>query len=276
MNAYFDHERLRVYGQSIKFVLWATDLLERIPKHLSVWDQLERAASSIPLNIAEGNGKFTAPDRCSSFDNARGSALECAACLDVLSARRHANDSQCLDGKESLRGIVSMLVGLIRSNSPDRLHEGEVEYRFDELKAAEAKPDVFCFDHEKLKVYQKSLTFIRSTAEFLEAPPRNLPVWSKLDRASTAIPLGLAEGNGKFTPADRCRFFDRARSSAFECAAALDILFAKNQIGEREANAGKVSLQEVVSMLVGLIRSNSPDRIHEESAPYSLCPGKRD
>jgi len=34
------------------------------------------------LNIAEGNGRFTSPDRCRFFDTARGSVLECAACLD--------------------------------------------------------------------------------------------------------------------------------------------------------------------------------------------------
>ena len=34
-------------------------------------------------------------------------------------------------GKERLHGIVSMLVGLIRSNSPDRLHDDEVEYIID-------------------------------------------------------------------------------------------------------------------------------------------------
>jgi hypothetical protein len=30
------------------------------------------------LNIPEGNGRFTSPDRCKFFDVARGSGLECA------------------------------------------------------------------------------------------------------------------------------------------------------------------------------------------------------
>jgi len=77
------------------------------------------------LNIAEGNGKYTAPDRCRFFDIARGSALECAACLDVLVAKkRHARAEQ---GKEMLRRIVSMLVGLIRSTSAERIHEERAE-----------------------------------------------------------------------------------------------------------------------------------------------------
>ena len=42
----------------------------------------------IPLNIAEGNGKFSTIDRARFLEIARGSALECAACLDVLAVRK--------------------------------------------------------------------------------------------------------------------------------------------------------------------------------------------
>jgi four helix bundle protein len=88
MNAshdyYFDHEKLVAYRRSIKFAAWASELIEQFRSRLAVCDQLDRASTSVPLNIAEGNGKYTAPDRCRYFENARGSALECAACLDVL------------------------------------------------------------------------------------------------------------------------------------------------------------------------------------------------
>ena len=88
MKENFDHEKLDVYRESIKFVVWVDELLGSIPKNLAVHNQLDRASTSIPLNIAEGNGKYTAPDRCRFFDIARGSALECAACLDVLIAKK--------------------------------------------------------------------------------------------------------------------------------------------------------------------------------------------
>ena len=116
----FDHEKLTVYQHSIKFVAWATDLLESVPKSISAHDQLDRASTSVPLNIAEGNGKSTPKDRCKFFDTARGSALECAACLDVLLAKRKINADIADNGKALLIEIVSMLIGLIRSNSPDR------------------------------------------------------------------------------------------------------------------------------------------------------------
>ena len=121
MTSAFDHEKLHVYQEAIRFVAWANGILESIPKTSAVHSQLDRAATSIPLNIAEGNGKFTAPDRCRFFDIARGSALECAACLDVLLVKKLIPSAEV--GQEMLARIVSMLVGLIRSTSDVRLHE---------------------------------------------------------------------------------------------------------------------------------------------------------
>ena len=122
------------------------------------------------------------------------------------------------------------------------------------------------FDHEKLDVYQDAIGFVSWVDELLEGIPKSLAVHNQLDRASTSIPLNIAEGNGKYTPADRCRFFDIARGSALECAACLDVLVAKNRIDS--ADSGKAILVRIVSMLVGLIRSTSPSRVYEDSAEY--------
>ena len=129
MRPYFDHEKLHVYQESLAFIRWVTPILEKLPKSLAVWGQLDRASTSPPLNIAEGNGKFTAPDRCKFFDITRGSALESAAALDVLVAKGHFEETEIVPRKEILQNVVSMLVGLIKSNSPDRLHEESAEYR---------------------------------------------------------------------------------------------------------------------------------------------------
>lgn len=118
----FDHERLKVYQRSISFVSWTSELLDSIPKSQSVHNQLDRASTSVPLNIAEGNGKYKEADRCKYFDIARGSALECAACLDVMVAKGLLDRELSKTGKQMLIQIVSMLVGLIRSNSTGRTH----------------------------------------------------------------------------------------------------------------------------------------------------------
>ena len=126
MKMHFDHEKLDVYQDAIGFVSWVDELLEKIPKSLAVYNQLDRASTSIPLNIAEGNGKYTAADRCRFFDIARGSALECAACLDVLVAKKSIDSADA--GKAILVRIVSMLVGLIRSTSGNRVYENPADY----------------------------------------------------------------------------------------------------------------------------------------------------
>ena len=127
MRSYFDHEKLRVYQSAIGFVTWSTDLLIHVEARAAVKDQLDRASTSVPLNIAEGNGKFAIRDRCRFLDFARGSALECAACLDGLVAKKLLEEKAVRAGKEQLLEIVSMLVGLINSLSA-RIQEDAPSY----------------------------------------------------------------------------------------------------------------------------------------------------
>ncbi len=126
MKTVFDHEKLDVYQESIRFVCWVDELLQEIPKTLAVHNQLDRASTSIPLNIAEGNGKYTDADRCRFFDIARGSALECAACLDVLITKKQIKQAD--SGKEILARIVTMLVGFIRHTSSHRVYDQSADY----------------------------------------------------------------------------------------------------------------------------------------------------
>ncbi|MGO9919944.1 MAG: four helix bundle protein [Isosphaeraceae bacterium] len=108
----FDHEKLEVYREAIVFIAWLSALLEGTVRIGEVKDQLDRASTSIALNIAEGNGKYAPKDRCRFFDIAHGSALECAAGLDILVAKAKLRPDQIDPGKESLQRIVRMLMGL--------------------------------------------------------------------------------------------------------------------------------------------------------------------
>ncbi len=121
-ECWFSHEKLDVYQESIDYVAWLTGILENVAGVGDIRDQLQRASTSIALNIAEGNGKFTTKDRCKYFDTAHGSAVECAAGLDVLVARSKLTLEQVRPGKERLVRIVRMLMGLIKRNS-DREYE---------------------------------------------------------------------------------------------------------------------------------------------------------
>lgn len=113
MPAKFDHEKLRAYQEALRFAAWVDPILEALPARLSARDQLDRASTSIALNLAEGNGKRGAKDRCRYLDIARGSTVECAACLDVLVARKKLSLLSADEGKEILLAAVSLIAGLI-------------------------------------------------------------------------------------------------------------------------------------------------------------------
>lgn len=124
---WFDHEKLIVYREALAFVGWLSELIETVPKLGDVKDQIDRAATSIVLNLAEGNGKYTPKDRCRFFDIAHGSALECAAALDVMVAKKRLTNEQIRPGKERLQQVVRMLMGLIKRNSTRDYAPGEDE-----------------------------------------------------------------------------------------------------------------------------------------------------
>jgi four helix bundle protein len=93
----FDHERLDVYRVALEFVVLASDVAGRMPKGRAyLADQLQRAATSIALNIAEGAGEFASAEKARFYRIARRSATESAAILDVCrklnldEARLHA------------------------------------------------------------------------------------------------------------------------------------------------------------------------------------------
>ena len=122
------------------------------------------------------------------------------------------------------------------------------------------------FDHEKLEVYREAIAFIAWLSEMLEGAVRVGDVKDQLDRASTSIPLNISEGNGKYNPKDRCRFFDTAHGSALECAAGLDVLVAKGKLSADQIRPGKERLQKIVRMLMGLIKRNS-SREYDKNPP---------
>ncbi|MBN1511194.1 MAG: four helix bundle protein, partial [Phycisphaerae bacterium] len=72
-----------------------------------------RAALSIATNLAEGNGRFTKPDRRNFFTIARGSTQECVPLLEIARRRGLAREPPALALKERLEIVARMISGLI-------------------------------------------------------------------------------------------------------------------------------------------------------------------
>ena len=110
------HEKLDVYQLSLDFVVLANDVVEGLPRgrgHLAA--QLARASTSEVLNLAEGAGKHSKPDKRRFYLTARGSATESAVLLDVCLRLNLLKPEQHQAGKEMVVRIVSMLIKLAQS-----------------------------------------------------------------------------------------------------------------------------------------------------------------
>jgi four helix bundle protein len=131
MKTKFDHEKLDAYQVELQFVAWATALLTEVKSaapgfHREICDQLDRASLSALLNTAEGNGRRHGAQRAKFMDDARGSAVECAACLDALVAKGLAKGERIEEGKALLVRIVEMLTRLV-----ERFDQGACRVRED-------------------------------------------------------------------------------------------------------------------------------------------------
>lgn len=110
----FAFEKLIVYQKAISFADHICELTGQFPRgYYFLVDQLNRAALSIATNIAEGNGRFTKPDRRNFFGIARGSVQECVPLLELAARRGFLKPELHLSLKAEVEVIAKMLSGLI-------------------------------------------------------------------------------------------------------------------------------------------------------------------
>jgi four helix bundle protein len=110
-----DYEKLDVYGCAIQHLAFVFKSIPRLPRGFAALkDQWRRAATSVPMNIAEAVGTTSAADRANRYAIARGEAMECGAVIDVVTLLERIADAELVAGKRLLVRIVEMLSRLCR------------------------------------------------------------------------------------------------------------------------------------------------------------------
>ncbi|OGV25988.1 MAG: hypothetical protein A3F18_02000 [Legionellales bacterium RIFCSPHIGHO2_12_FULL_37_14] len=114
---YFDHEKLDVYRVAIAWVILSEKIVLQLPRGRAyLVDQLQRACTSIPFNIAEGAGEFAQHEKNRFYRMAKRSTTECASILDVCYQLQMLDESMFQEGRQLLLRIVAMLTKLARKD----------------------------------------------------------------------------------------------------------------------------------------------------------------
>ena len=110
------------------------------------------------------------------------------------------------------------------------------------------------FAFEKLLVYQKAVMLADEVCSLTREFPRGyFFLADQLNRAALSIAANLAEGNGRFTKADRKHFFGIARGSVQECVPLLELTLRQKLFAADRHLRFKAALEEIARMLSGLI-----------------------
>jgi four helix bundle protein len=106
-------ERLEGYRLALELATVAPALVPR--GHAALRDQIDRAAASVVLTLAEGWGRWQPREKAHFYNIARGSALEVAAGVDVIEARGLAPHEAYVSARALADRLARILTGLIRS-----------------------------------------------------------------------------------------------------------------------------------------------------------------
>lgn len=111
----FLFEKLVVYWKALSFAERVSTLTEQFPRgHRYLADQLNRASLSIPLSIAQGNGRRTEADRRNFFAISRGSVHECVPLIELCMRRALLTEDVSQGLRADLEDLAKMLAGLMR------------------------------------------------------------------------------------------------------------------------------------------------------------------
>ena len=250
MAELFGHEKLIVYQKGMRFAIVRSTLLAGLPKRVAACDHLDRGAESILVTIAHASNLWSPKERIVYLGHANGSSLECAACLDVFVAKGLLSAENACPGKHLLAEIVSILVTM-RKTTTNRVREEHATYRTKQGRL---------FSHEDLDVYQASLKLSAWVEMMLAEFTCSSDLLSKLDKATTAIPLNIAEGTGRFSGTDQAKFFGIAYKAAIQSSALVDLAAVSASAYPSRVDEGRGLLRSIAAMLTSLSKVASDEK----------------
>jgi len=112
VHIFFPHESLEVYQQGLILIRWLESFLHDTHIAMRYMRNLDKTATSIVLNIAEGNGRSGEADHRKFLDIAHTCAINTASGLDLLVAKGIVHRDQIVKGKGILARLIPLLLGL--------------------------------------------------------------------------------------------------------------------------------------------------------------------
>mgnify|MGYP000639722895 CR=1 FL=1 len=108
---------LKVWARAMDFVTDIYSLTQKFPKEelFGLTSQLRRAATSIPLNIAEGSGGSSNAEFIRFLEIARRSLYEVMTALEVAKRLKYAAPDEIERLLKEADEIAAMISGLLKS-----------------------------------------------------------------------------------------------------------------------------------------------------------------
>ncbi len=110
----FMFENLEVYRKAVFFTKDVYSASLHI-KDRAIKDQLCRAALSIPLNIAEGQGRFHCREKLQFYRTSKGSLYECVPLIDICRHLGYIHEAKYKEIMLIMNEVARMMNGLINS-----------------------------------------------------------------------------------------------------------------------------------------------------------------
>ena len=123
----FFYRKLKVYQDAMVLLEDVYQLTKKFPSSEihGLTNQIQRAAVSIPSNIAEGMGRFSIKDRIRFIDISNGSLMEVMCQLEIAHKLGYISDEELQMQDTKIATIAKMVLGL-RKNLEEKINNNSV------------------------------------------------------------------------------------------------------------------------------------------------------